>query len=133
MTDENSGENVKNSDDLAEEDLKGRLELMSNVNKLAGIKPDGAAALISQSNAIAQNVLRQDMGIFGAPPTTYNFDDGTKNRLIAHARQDAASAKVSSDYALEGIQKLQTSVRRLSWIVVGMFILLICIIFSGRN
>jgi hypothetical protein len=44
---------------------------------------------------VARNILNEDLGNFsGSYLTNYALDDETRDRLIAHARQDAAHAVV---------------------------------------
>ncbi len=42
--------------------------------------------------AKARNILHEELGYFTDPQTAYALDDTTRDRLIAHARQDAAHA-----------------------------------------
>jgi len=43
--------------------------------------------------AIGRNILREEIGYFGPwEGARYKFDDETRDRLLAHGRQDAASA-----------------------------------------
>ncbi|MGG7644235.1 hypothetical protein ACQ5SP_05440 [Rhodovulum sp. YNF3179] len=56
----------------------------------------GGAGWLAEDNsnvALGQNVLREEIGFFGPyEGPEYHFYEETRNRLIAHGRQDTASA-----------------------------------------
>lgn len=46
-----------------------------------------------QAHALSQNILQHELGDFGEwDGPQYKLDDETRDRLLAHARQDAAAA-----------------------------------------
>lgn len=58
------------------------------------VETDATERLVKESAALGRNILKEELGAFtdpfrGAPP--YNLDDDTRDRLIAHAREDIAS------------------------------------------
>lgn len=68
-----------------EEDLKAR---HIAINSLPFTNKE---RIIKKWDALARNVLKDDLGEFtNSDPTCYFYDDATRDRLIAHTRQDAA-------------------------------------------
>lgn len=65
--------------------------------------------------ATAQNVLHEDLGYFRSKSTEYSLDQGARDKLLAHARQDAAHAVYAASTAAR-------EVRRLRAIIVGLFL-----------
>ncbi|NKK58783.1 hypothetical protein GFM44_23070 [Rhizobium leguminosarum bv. viciae] len=96
----------------AEADLKVRLDA---IRSLGG---DQAAV----DAAIARNILHEELGQFeGSSLPTYGLDDATRDRLIAHARQDAA-------HAIMGIGTLTKEVRDLRRLISVVVVLLVVLI-----
>ncbi|MHC2454523.1 hypothetical protein ACVMIX_001164 [Rhizobium leguminosarum] len=96
----------------AEADLKVRLDA---IRSLGG---DQAAV----DAAIARNILHEELGQFeDSALATYNLDDTTRDRLIAHARQDAA-------HAIMGIGTLTNEVRSLRRSISAVVVLLVVLI-----
>jgi hypothetical protein len=75
-------------------------------------------------DAMAFNVLQKDLGEFEDSTTIdYGLDESTRDRLIAHARQDAAMAF----YAAQAAYREAANARLLSWL---SFILLLVILYK---
>ena len=69
------------------EDLKSRLEAVSDFPFSKRSQHKG------KLNAISANILHDDLGEFSdSVEFDYHLDDTTRDRLIAHGRQDAAMA-----------------------------------------
>lgn len=67
--------------------------------------------------SFARNILHEDLGYIGDDTQTcYHLDEDTRDRLIAHARQDAALACVS----ITGIRKEIRTLKLLLWLVVAI-------------
>ena len=82
-----------------------------------------AERMIGENGIAAQNVLREEMGVYGEPEWNYDIDERTKNTLLAHTRQDVAHALLNTIALLRGTEnllKLSTRVRALQ---VWMFVL----------
>jgi len=47
--------------------------------------------------AIARNVLHEEIGLYADAQPTYHLDQETRDRLLAHARQDAAHALINTE------------------------------------
>jgi hypothetical protein len=89
---ENNAEVKKTSQDLAEEDLNLTTQIIRDVAKVSG---QTGAVLQSKINAaVARNILREETGFFGEETDFpfYGLDDETRDRLLAHCRQDTAHA-----------------------------------------
>lgn len=64
---------------------------LQRVDKISGF--DGFLTENTTNIAVGQNVLREEIGYFGEyEGTRYSFDQETRDVLLAHGRQDAASA-----------------------------------------
>ena len=113
-------EGVKTTDELAEEDLIRRLKLIE--------KLDGKSDIKHRSMTIARNVLHEDLGHFGEPESSYHLDEKTRDRLIAHARQDAANSMCLIGDLLENIQTLEGRVRWITTTVVINLVLTIILV-----
>lgn len=59
--------------------------------------------------AIARNVLHEDLGYYDSQQFVYSLDEDTRDRLIAHARQDAAHAVIS----IASVQRELAAAKRL--------------------
>jgi hypothetical protein len=74
---------------MSDQSPRENLRIALKVNRDLGGGQDGADA------ARALNILHEELGFFESDLHTYNFDDATRDRLIAHSRQDAAHAVIS--------------------------------------
>jgi hypothetical protein len=89
-------EDAKGTAAKAEENLRGVIRALNALN-------GGRASQNEINVAIAKNVMLEDIGTFGDPNPVYGLSEGDKDRLLAHARQDAANAMLNSANALEEI------------------------------
>ena len=57
---------------------------------------------LQENNATAQNILHEDLGMFGQHGLAqYKIDSETRDRLIAHTRQDASLAAINASTAMD--------------------------------
>jgi hypothetical protein len=111
------------SSEKAEADLNAKLWAAS------AIDPDNTDPKRGQhkANAIAQNVLREELGHFGKfDGPSYDLTEGQRDLLLAHGRQDAAAAFVVASSALEAVNAMQTrmrGLRRLLWAILTISLL----------
>jgi hypothetical protein len=86
--------------------------------------------LTPQINEItARNVLRTDLGFYSDIPADYDLDEATRDRLIAHCRQDAAHAVIVAGDIFKAVKQLKSYVSWLStWVEWSS---LICITLLG--
>lgn len=64
----------------------------------------------SQDNldaATAQNVLHEDLGYFATKSAEYDLDQTTRDKLLAHARQDAAHAVCAATTVAKEVRRLR--------------------------
>jgi hypothetical protein len=81
----------------AEDDLRMRLRAIREIGDDRGF-----------ANAtIARNVLHEDLGYFDTSLQTYNLDEATRDRLLVHARQDAAHAVIAAGSLAKEVRKLR--------------------------
>jgi hypothetical protein len=73
-------------------------------------------------------VLHEDLGWVGESHHTYELDEDTRDRLLAHGRQDAAHAVYNSSSLLDEVQLLRHQVRRLANMSVAALILLVLVL-----
>ncbi|MGN8022139.1 hypothetical protein ACTJJ7_15655 [Phyllobacterium sp. 22229] len=79
----------------------------------------------SVASAIAKNALDVDLGTFGnGGLSNYHFDEVTRNRLLAHARQDAAHAVAMAHVTAREVKSLKFIVLLLVLLVVALCIYL---------
>ena len=137
MTNKNHEKKVKSTSEIAEEALLAASRAQTALEKTMGIKPGDAEYIKKHANMTARNVMQEDIGLFGEPADIpYLFDDETRDRLIAHTRQDAANAMILGSGAIDGIERLQKSARNLSWvsfILLGLVLLLLWVVLGGRS
>ncbi|MBX4952114.1 MULTISPECIES: hypothetical protein [Rhizobium] len=74
---------------------------------------------------MARFVLKEDLcELKNDWPTSYGLDEDTRDRLIAHARQDAALAYYSSSNAKKEVKRLRFLVWALGLVNLGFLIYL---------
>ena len=87
-------------------------------------------AQIQANNAVGQNVLDIDLEKFGVDEyTSYNLDQTKRDRLLAHIRQDVASAFVHSSDAFRQANKARLEARRSNMLLVIIISLLLILLF----
>ncbi|MBY5768570.1 hypothetical protein HFN63_00285 [Rhizobium leguminosarum] len=97
----------------AEQDLQARLQAIRTVG--------GGQAEVDAT--IARNILHEDLGHFDGQLTIYHLDDATRDRLIAHSRQDAALAVLNVGTLTKEVRGL----RRLILAVVMLLVILFAV------
>jgi hypothetical protein len=78
--------------------------------------------------AIARNVLHEDLGYYDKRQFIYDLDEATRDRLITHARQDAAHAVISVSSIQKQLRKTKrllatfalTNMALTIWVIVSM-------------
>jgi hypothetical protein len=85
----------------------------------------------SHNAIIGESLLKQDLGVIGEWQNTYDLDEDIRDRLIAHARQDAAHAVLNTASLLDEVVVLRKRVRSLIFIgiavLVFLFLILVCV------
>jgi hypothetical protein len=76
--------------------------------------------------AIARNVLQEDLGEFSDLPKEYGDDPHVICRLAAHARQDASHAVLNTNAILREVQ----GIKRVVWMIAALIFLLIFKLFG---
>jgi hypothetical protein len=89
------------------------LKMQLAMSKDMGWKDHNALNLV-----VARNVLQEDLGRFTGRLHTYHLDGDTRDRLLAHARQDAAHALSNTAALLDQIEAL----RRTMLVLIGLMI-----------
>jgi hypothetical protein len=74
------------------------LKMQLAMSKDMGWKDHNALNLV-----VARNVLQEDLGRFAGRLHAYHLDDDTRDRLLAHTRQDAAHALCNTAVLLDQI------------------------------
>ncbi|MDE8762622.1 hypothetical protein PZB21_25980 [Rhizobium sp. CBK13] len=95
----------------AEADLKSRL---TAIRSLGGKQREVDAA-------IARNILHEELGQFTDPQQVYHLDEATRDRLIAHGRQDAAHALLAVGSVELNVAKLD---RKMTLVIVSLLVLI---------
>jgi len=105
---------------MANETFREAVEREINVLNELGLKGDHWF-----NRTLASCGLKQDLGLY--PETSlssYDIDDITRDRLIAHARQDSAHALMNTKVIIERVNGLKTGL----WLVVLLQLVLFFLI-----
>jgi hypothetical protein len=81
--------------ETTEQRAEADFEMKDRFNRLVDEELGGRGYLAEDGTNIAlgQNILREEIGYFGPwKGARYSFDEETRDRLLAHGRQDVASA-----------------------------------------
>ncbi|MCJ2112970.1 hypothetical protein MKK64_17455 [Methylobacterium sp. E-025] len=89
-------------------------------NHALGVKGDSA-----DGGVIARETLHDELGYNGPPETQYDLDQGTRDILLAHARQDAAHALCNSIALLKRVKELTRAVYLLGSITIVLVLILL--------
>ena len=82
----------------------------------------GSRNTVSDNNVLANNILEGDLGYFSNRGLqNYDLDKETRDRLIAHARQDAALAVINSSSILNELKKIRSAQTIILIMVASMF------------
>jgi hypothetical protein len=96
------------------------------IQQLSFAKETGPKDANFLNSIVARNILHEDLGRFDTRLRRYGLDDDTRDRLIAHARQDAAHALVNTATLLEQVKAL----RRGLWIMLALVFALVMAILT---
>ena len=97
---------------------------------IAAHKALGRRDTTSDNNVVAQNILEGDLGYFrDAGIAQYDLDEEARDRLIAHARQDAALAVLNSASLLAEVARMR---RRQRITMVLLLVVVGLLVWSGR-
>jgi hypothetical protein len=89
-----------------------------HLKMLLGMARDMGTKDSNSLNAIvAKNILQEELGLFRDHQRTYGLDPETRNRLLVHARQDAAHAVLNTSSVLDQLRALRRLVIVLSLLV----------------
>ncbi len=111
-------EKAQDSDEIAKAVLETGMRVVTEIEK-----PQGAEADWRFGENFSKNILHEEIGMFG--PWTgaeYEFDQETRDRLLAHSRQDVARIAYVVNEANHHIHKLLGLAR---WIATLLVILLL--------
>ena len=81
------------------------------------------------NDSLGRNILKTDLGDFG-PETNYALDEETRDRLIAHSRQDIAAAHGHARAAFKAAYGARVLARRTA--LLSCVILLINLIILAK-
>ena len=107
------------------EDLLDRIQAERSVGRAAG--DNETKIKIGIQAATAQNILHDDLGMFAdsdGPAWAYDLEPERRDRLLAHARQDAAHAVVVGTDIYKAVASLNTKVNVLLALVICLLGLL---------
>ncbi|WP_159082458.1 hypothetical protein [Paragemmobacter aquarius] len=122
----------KSESELAEEAYTRATKLLREIHK------DDVDYAKKLSDALGQNILHEDLGAFSDPlkrVEPYRLDGDTKDRLIAHTRQDVASTYGLATQIMTFQEKLKgsiSSLRNLVWLCVCMQLVTLYFIVWGN-
>jgi hypothetical protein len=79
-----------------------------------------------QANHIAaRNVLHTELGMFSDDLPIYHLDQDTRDRLLVHARQDAAEALCHTSSLMDEVHKLKSALRGINltlWLLLAVYL-----------
>lgn len=117
-------EGKKTSSEVAEDDLRTTFRTIDIIGRhMPGENTDHQKA-----NAVARNILHEDLGYFGEPESSYRLDEKTRDRLIAHARQDASNSMTLIMDLSNHIQTIENKTRWIRWMVAINLVLTIILV-----
>lgn len=99
-----------------EEDLRRRLHTAREIH---GPNEDWDRVA---NQIVAQNVLHSDLGYHSDYLPTYALDNATRDRLLAHARQDAAHVVSNTISLMREVRWLKRNLYSLCTFLVGLSI-----------
>ena len=114
------------ADERAQANYKTQSKIYESVARETG---DVEYAELDKSQLLGQNMLRYEIGYFGEwDGTNYKFEDTRRDRLLAHTRQDVASAYGIGRSNFRAIWEVRRIARRLLQIGVLLVILNIALL-----
>jgi hypothetical protein len=94
-----------------------RAELQSKLKAARDVMPSGEQWQKRVNRLVAQNMLHQELGRFKERPPNYRLDEVTRDRLIVHARQDAAHALLNTISLMDQSWNARKEWSPIGWIV----------------
>lgn len=94
----------------AEEYLRQKIRVMREI----GASQDNIDA------ATAQNVLHEDLGYFASKSAEYDLDQATRDKLLSHARQDAAHAVCAATTVAREVRRLRGMVAVMVFVTLAL-------------
>jgi hypothetical protein len=73
------------------------------------------------NHLVARNVLHSELGMYADNQPIYNLDQETRDRLLVHARQDAAEAMCHARSLVDDIHQLKSALRGFNLTIVALF------------
>jgi hypothetical protein len=96
---------------------EGKVSAVEHLKMQLSMARDMGTKDSNSLNAIAaRNILHEELGRFRERQRNYNLDPETRNRLLVHARQDAAHALLNTSSVLDQIRTLKRLVIVLSFL-----------------
>jgi hypothetical protein len=90
MADDDRPVRIETTDERAEKALRAQLASDDSIKDAAQSERDR----VFRNHLTARNILHEELGHFGPPEWDYALDDGTRDTLLAHSRQDASYAAI---------------------------------------
>ena len=108
------------SSEEAEKDFQQRTRIHQSVDQAVG--GNGWIAEDRNNTSLGQNILREEIGYFGTwDGARYNLDQETRDRLLAHIRQDVASSFAMARSAFrEAHQARRVAVRAVLFLILSI-------------
>lgn len=97
-------------DQSAEDALRAQIRVMRQMRA-------GQDAIDAKT---AQNVLHEDLGYFSSKTAAYDLDPPTRDKLLAHARQDASHAVYASMTVAREVRRLRGTVCIFGLLIVAL-------------
>jgi hypothetical protein len=97
------------SDETADKALKRALEIARMMT------PPGAHWKKEANEITARNVLHSELGLFKDEQRVYSLDEATRDRLLAHERQDTAHTLLNTIVLMDYAWEARRSKARKSW------------------
>jgi hypothetical protein len=113
------------TDDRASDALRREERIHLELEKVTGAK----RSVLERANVAARNILREDIGYFGTPDANYKLDEPTRDRLLAHARQDAALAALAVVELEKAIADSYSRCAKRHWISTAVIV--VSVLFAG--
>lgn len=104
------------------EKLSSDQALKTSVDTIVRIEGRNQAAIDAVT---AKNILHEELGRFTDEQPVYFLDEETRDRLLAHARQDAAHAVLSIGTANRRLVALEKQISRLQYLVLALAALVV--------
>lgn len=102
------------------DDTDKRIQQRIQISKKMGSFHD-----TERGQIIAREILHDELEYHDSPQIVYEMSDAVKNRLLAHARQDASHAVCNTSYVLDKLKIVDTNLRFANfWLLVIIGLLL---------